>query len=172
MWVTWKGVREAAEFASYIGVLLAIAVAMTEYYLNAQQVRVQHSIDLLSQFNAPELRADRLAIEKPWLEHDLTALSAVENNADALEQLAHIILTDNPDVELSLIYIVDLLDVVGRCVKEKICDGTIINQQIGSYADSVSCLYGNEIERLRATKLLPRLGDGMSYIEGGASCAR
>jgi hypothetical protein len=172
MRITWKKTLEVAEFASYIGVLIALGVAGMEYFSNAQQARVQRSIDLLTEFNAPELRPDRVAVEKPWLDQDLSALGALENNAGALDHLAKIIIADNPGTEYSLIYIIDLLDVIGRCVSAEICDETTINQQLGSYVDSLSCLYGGEIERLRVTKLLPRLGEAMSVISGGSRCER
>lgn len=170
MRVTWKNTHKAAEFASFVAVVVAIGVALFEYYSNAHQTRVQRSIDLLSMFNAPELRETRLAIEKPWLEYDLAALNALKSNVRALEHLSEIIVADNPELIHSLTYIVNLVDMMGLCVQEEICDKAVIERQIGGYVRNIYCLYGTQLERLREAKLLPDLGRGMAHISEGTDC--
>ncbi|MEX0408016.1 hypothetical protein ABGN05_20360, partial [Aquibium sp. LZ166] len=157
--------------SSYIGVMFAIVVAIYEYKNNVDQSKISQSVALLSAFTDPDVLEHRRAIELPWLNYDLRKISEYNSNAEAIDAIAKEIVDASIETEYSLIYVIDRLDIIGRCIKTHVCDGRVVSDQIGDYVENLICLYGAEIEALRVERLLPTLGDGLVTIAASNRCA-
>jgi hypothetical protein len=170
MRVSWKNVREFAEFLSYLSVVIAILIAIAEYYSSVYQSRLNRSMEFLTQFRSPDVRLDRAKIENPWKHYDIQRLNALSGNAGAIGELAKQIVTSDERALESLINIVELFDSMGTCVERNICDSPMIKSQLGQYAQSLNCLYGDTISDYKNRMLLSELGKGITTIQSAEGC--
>lgn len=168
--LTWRGFKDAAEFISYLSVIVAIPIAFMEYYSGSAQARVDRSIQYLASFRSADFRLDRDRIERPWRNYDVQRLNNLQGNTAVVDSLASGFVQADPELRPSLMNVVEALDEMGICIRNDICDAGIIREQMGAYVRSLKCLYGREIAAAGEQLLLPELGTQLEQIAPDGGC--
>jgi hypothetical protein len=176
--LNWQTLREFVELVSWVAVVFAAILAVMQLYSSANADRVEATLGFVERFSGDELRQDREALTKPWLEHG-EAISALNAEGGLTEEDRRVLVDgilrqasedERFDYRGPLIGINDFFGQLMICVETKTCDAQIANEYFSSFAQRFHCLYAEQTTRLEAEIGIPNLDEGVAYFAGDEGC--
>lgn len=164
--IRFQLVKDVLEATSYVCVVLGIGFAAFQYDASIRAERRTNSVTYIQNFQSDEIVNARLQLQNDWLAYPLKAISGRAGSSQVIDDLAlsfvfpkgKAIRADN------LVRVIDYLDVLGTCVKNRVCDGLVVRDHFGDYVRNLICLYQAPINRLRIEHNLTHLGISMSEL--------
>lgn len=161
--------KDILEVISYGCVVIGIGFAALQYTESIKAERRMNSVTFIQNFQNSEIVEARLQLQNHWLAYPLKAISGKSGSSEVIDDLSlSFIFPSGKEARAnSLVRVIDYLDVLGTCIKNKVCDGEVIRDHFGEYARNLNCLYQAPLERLRSKHNLSQLGIGMRELSLG-----
>ncbi|MEX0405868.1 hypothetical protein ABGN05_09370 [Aquibium sp. LZ166] len=161
---------------SNITLIAALVIAYWTYVQSAENSQKDKSLEYVADFNRDDMLEARNVVYRVWKDFDFKK-KAPGGSREVIYAIVERVTADHDQhgpeksIKTAIINISTFFDSASVCARTEVCDGGILQTQLGPYARSFYCLYAEWIAAEQAQYNLPALGSGMIELaENEGSC--
>ena len=159
-----------------VTLIAALPIAYWTYVQSAEHSRKDKSLEYVADFNRDDMLEARNTVYRVWKDFDFKK-KAPGGSREVIYAIVERVTADHDQngpeksIKTAIINIFTFFDSASVCARTEVCDGAILQTQLGPYSRSFFCLYSEWIAAEQAKYNLPALGNGLiGFAENEGSC--
>lgn len=161
------------EFATLLVVLLGVPAFFYERWSAGKDARIEHTLDYIEQFQDGRIGQARSDLTLAWSDYgpEIQALNAAGGvDRGILERwvsttvAASVERSPQDNLRSALFVMADFFDQLSLCIDARICDEQTAQRYFAAEASQFMCLYGGEVQSMRAQLSLGSFGTGLQSL--------